>query len=55
MQKVIVQAYIEVRNTPKAAAMTFHDRNSSFVREVIREYKKWLVSENDRLAAAAVM
>ncbi len=47
MQKVIVQTYINVRNTPKTAELTFHNRNSSYVRSVIRKYKDFLKKEDD--------
>lgn len=53
IQKCIVRAYIEYRSAPLAAVATFHDRNSSFVREVIRKYKNFLIQEDSRLRTAA--
>ncbi len=46
MQKMIISAYIQVRNTPEASMMTFHTRESSFVRDVIHQYKIWLQKED---------
>lgn len=53
IQKCIVQAYIAHRSVPLAALATFHDRNSSYVREVIRKYKDFLRKEDERLHPAA--
>lgn len=52
MQKCIVKAYIDTRNTQMAAEMTFHDRHSAFVRDVIRRYKQFL-RDNDRPCSGA--
>jgi hypothetical protein len=52
-QKFIVRTYIEVRNVPLVAELTFHKRDSSFVRSVIREYKKFLKLQDSRLHTAA--
>ncbi len=53
IQKCIVRAYIEVRSVPLSAVMTFHHPKSSYVREVIRKYRKFLKEESRRLETAA--